>query len=126
MDAPQVDSSTEVIRAKYRYYYLCDSLDCGLYYYSMFELRRPVIKVSVFVPRLDTAVTIEYLGFGDEGLRQVEEKTGRRFILPVDLYSDEYKIDPQLSRTVTPEMMQEWEEIVEWWIAMQEVLRECP
>jgi hypothetical protein len=95
-------------------FYRCERLGCGLYFYSNRPIRRPILKATVVVPRLnDAEVEIVFTGLGEAGYQNLLDSNCGIDIFPVDLFHDPHKIDPHPSRSVTAEMYERWEILVE-------------
>jgi hypothetical protein len=101
--------------AKFRFYE-CSPLDCGLYYAG--DRRGPVHRYDVYVPRLDISVPINYLGTGQEAYDTLVDKYGYVPVFPVDLFHSPYVLDPKPSRTVTEDLYQQWESLMEYYEVM--------
>lgn len=114
-------------------FYICDQLDCGLFYRESHDrfvpveqpLKRgqlhPIQQASVYVPRLQRRVKIQLVGIGQAGRDRLTELVGDATIFPVNLWRHNRILDPSPSRTVTEDMMREWLDLVEYIQATEEV-----
>ena len=99
-------------------FYYCPELNCRCFYRRTYEGHyRPILKTRVWCPAMQSHVTIEFLGLGEEGA----SKQSALPIFPVDLYHTPHRLDPHPSRTVNQELMDEWEATVAFALAEYEV-----
>lgn len=90
-------------------FYVCRELGCALYYRDL----RPVVttfpaQIKVWVEPLRFSTVIGWLGTGNEGWYQVVKLGYEKLCFPVDLWHKPPRLDPQVSRTCSEELVAAW------------------
>ena len=91
-------------------FYYCPELKCRCFYRETYHAQiNPIIRIRVYCPRLKSQVTIEFLGVGEEGQQTLANLPA----FPVNLHHRPYTLDPKPSRTMTEQLLDEWERVLE-------------
>jgi len=94
-------------------FYDCPHLSCGLFYkMNPTDGGRPILNLMIYVSKLGRKVPIVFQGLGDVGRTKLEMKYGKRFFFPVDLYSQQPRLDPKPSNSVDEVLFSEWEKLI--------------